>query len=341
MPRPVQEFLKLKRRPDPNPFIVVFGEEEFLKRRAMKAINDWVLGDERNDFGYVVFDGKQADLPQVLDEVRTPPFIGDGKLVVVEDGDPFVSKFRDRLLAYLEHPSTNGVLVLNLKVFDKRTKLYTKADAEQLVIEAATMKLGYVASWVVHWCEAEHQKTISRDAADWLVELSGNDLGILDQELAKLASAAGNSPTISTELVKSLVSGSRLEDAFRLLDLTFEGNIAFALEQLDRMLVAGEAPIGLLAMITSQLRKLGKVAQEVKFGTPLEQAVWSVGIPPFAIERSLDQMKKVGRARAERLLQTLLKADLAIKGGSVCSPRTIIEMLLIDLSRRPPATSKL
>ena len=52
--------------------------------------------------------GDQASLADVLDEVRTLPFLARCRVVIVEGADPFVTAHRKELEAYAEKPSTLG-----------------------------------------------------------------------------------------------------------------------------------------------------------------------------------------------------------------------------------------
>ena len=84
----------------------------------------------------------------------------------------------------------------------------------------------------------------------------GPELGLLDQELAKLALSAAGDKKITSEMVQKLVGGWRAKTTWDMLDLALEGKAAEALRQIDRLLAGGEAPVGLLAQISASLRRL-------------------------------------------------------------------------------------
>src|SRR3954471_8299052 len=80
------------------PVCVVFGNEPFLKRLAKQALRDQLLG-VNSETPIATFDGETAQWRDVIDEISTVSLFGGGgpRLAIVEDGDKFVSEFRDKL----------------------------------------------------------------------------------------------------------------------------------------------------------------------------------------------------------------------------------------------------
>ena len=110
-----------------------------------------------------------------------------------------------------------------------------------------------------------------------LVEMVGPELGLLDQELAKLALMAGNDKKITPEMVQKMVGGWRAKTTWEMLDLALDGNVAEALRQIDRLLASGEAPIGLLAQISASLRRLAAATRLI---LQAEAAGRRIGVGP-------------------------------------------------------------
>ena len=72
-------------------------------------------------------------------------------------------------------------------------------------------------------------------AADALLELLPPELGILEQELAKLSLLVGKSGAIDVSLVAENVGGWRTRTTWDMVDAAAEGRAAEALEQLGRL----------------------------------------------------------------------------------------------------------
>jgi DNA polymerase-3 subunit delta len=336
MPAKASDFLSKKRRGPAPPIVVVFGDEEFLHRQCAQQIKKWILGDDPDDFCYSTYDGSQVTWPSVHDELRTPPFLGDRRLIVIDDADDFVSAHRTSLEAYLAKPSTCSTLTLMVSSWPSNTKLAKATEENGLAIDAASPKPWLVPDWTVQWARSKYGKSINKEAASWLVELVGVHLGQIDQELGKLVASVGDQEEITAERVDQLVVGTRTDTPFKLLDMLLEGQLAKSLEMLDRQFVAGESPVGILAMVTSQLRRLARAARETDFGISTAEGLKAAGIPPFAIEKARQHLNHFGRARMESMLRRLLQADLDLKGSSALSPRTVVERLFVELARARP-----
>ena len=171
-----------------------------------------------------------------------------------------------------------------------------------------------------------------------LVEMIGPELGLLDQELAKLALLVGADNTITPEMVGQSVGGWRAKTTWEMLDAALAGNVREAMTQLDRLLGSGETPVGLLAQISASLRRFAAATRlilqaeaagrRIGIRAALEQA----GIRPFVLQKAERQLRHLGRQRGAQLYDWLLEADLDLKGDSAMPPRLILERLIVRLA---------
>src|SRR5262249_27654591 len=194
-----------------------------------------------------------------------------------------------------------------------------------------------LAEWCRQWASGQHKKQLLVAAAQLLVDLVGADMGLLAQEIAKLAVYAGDAARIGPEDVDKVVGNNGAENTFKIFDSIGKGDPAGALTLLDRLLGQGEEPIRLLGAFGWQLRRLAQAARLNALGTPLASAVEQVGFPPFKSRECEQLMRHLGRRRLERLYDWLLEADLGMKGASQLPPRTILERLVLRLALPNPA----
>src|SRR5258707_6414390 len=82
------------------------GSDAFLQLQKLAVILERTSADAQR----VDVDGERADLAEVLDEVRSFAMFGGGKVVVVQNADAFITRFREQLGEYLSHPSNNATL---------------------------------------------------------------------------------------------------------------------------------------------------------------------------------------------------------------------------------------
>ena len=321
-------FLERSPPSTPEPVYVLAGEEHFLKRLALAKIQSFVLGGAADEFGRSTYEGESVEWAAVGDELSTLPFASARRLVVVYDADPFISANRDKLESYLERPSRTGVLALVVKSWKSNTRL-AKALPDAATIECNGPR--QLAAWCTKWAAGQYGKKLDSGAAGLLVELAGPDMGVLDQELAKLAAYVGEAAQISSKDVDLLVGHSRQLTAWQMLDAVAEGNRAKALATLHHLFEQGEEPIAILGAISWQLRREAQVARLCQEGGSIASAVSKAGLPPFKQDKVLQHLRLLG-PRSLQLYDWLLEADLALKSTAALPPRVVLEKLVVRLA---------
>jgi len=323
----------------PKPVCVVFGDESFLKLHSLARLREAVLGTDEGDFSLTTFEGPGAELRDVLGELATVAMFGDGKrLVVVDDADDFVSRNRPKLEDYVARPAATGVLVLQLKSFPGNTRLYKAVVAGGMAIDCSAPRAAGLSRWLSTWAKQAHGVQLAPSAADVLIELVGAEMGLLDQELAKLALSSGADKKVTAEMVHQLAGGWRTRTAWEMLDAALAGDVRGAMQQLDRLVAAGESPVGLLGQISASLRRFAAAtrlvlqAEAAGRRIALRGALEQAGFRSFVLQKAERQLRHLGRRRGGQLYRWLLQADLDLKGASALPPRLILERLIVRLA---------
>ena len=243
-----------------QPFYVVAGDEDFLKRRVLALLPGIVLGDVDPEFASTNFPGDKTDFSTVRNELDAVSFFSERRLVVIDQADPFITKNRAALEEYVDNPAEKGVLVLEAKTFPATTKLY-KAIPEASLILCKAPADHKLPAWCVAWCQAQYGKKLATAASQLLVELVGTSMGILDQELHKLTDFVGALPVIEAKHVDELVGRSRGANVFGIIEAIGNAQPTTALKILTELFEQGEEPMKLMGAIGYQLRKLARVAR--------------------------------------------------------------------------------
>lgn len=322
-----------------RPVCAVFGSESFLRRQVILVLRAAVLAGDDADLSLTTFEGRDTlfrDVHEVLSTVAM--FGGERRLAVVEDADDFVTRYRPQLEDYVAKPSRSGVLVLDLDSLPSNTRLYKAIAAQGLAIDCAPPSPARLGKWLADWAKQHHRVAIASSAADMLVELIGPELGLLDQELAKLALLAGSDRKVTPEMIESSVGGWRVRTAWEMLDAALEGQVADAMLQLDRLLSSGEQPVGILAQISASLRRFAAAtrlvvqAEKAKRRINLREVLEQTGVRSFVVQKVERQLRRIGRNRGVQLYRWLLQADLDLKGDSTMPPRLVLERLIVRLA---------
>ncbi len=351
----------------PRLVCVVAGEDGFLRHEVRVSLCNQLLrsgnqqkeeaGEEVDDlFDLTTCAGREAELSDVFDALRERSLFGTSqRVVVVEDADPFVKRYRPQLEKYMERPIRDALLVLDLQSWLKTTRLAKAVAKLGLTIHCrvpqqgreATTLVKQLKDWLIHTAQNVHGVRLQRPAVDLLLERMPREVGILYQEVAKLALLVDpGAKTIDRQLVDEQVGGWRARKTWDMIDAAAEGRADDALKQLDRLIASGEDPHALLPQMASTFRRftlavrLYENADRQGQRLSLKQALEQAGIPKFKLQSAEGQLRQIGRERARRLLGWLLAADLELKGYNSTPQRArrVIETLVVRLSRQasPP-----
>ncbi|HEY7116262.1 MAG TPA: DNA polymerase III subunit delta, partial [Tepidisphaeraceae bacterium] len=158
-----------------TPVYALVGEDAFLQTQRLQEIAAQLPKDAQR----IDVDGERAELADVLDELRSFAMFGGGKVVVVGNGDEFISRFREQLENYCEHPSNSATLVLRCEAMQKNHRIYKIIQKNGKVEECEPPNARELPGWIVQRARSAHGLAVTGDAAAMLAELIGNDLGRL------------------------------------------------------------------------------------------------------------------------------------------------------------------
>jgi DNA polymerase III subunit delta len=283
---------------------VIVGEDGFRVRRQVEALLDRLLDAEQRTMCLYQPKASEAQLREVLDELRTLPFLAPRRVVLLEDAGEFISEYREGLEKYFDAPSSCGVLILTVKSWPGNTRLAKKLPAVGELIEIGEIKRFQLPSFVTQCAREEFQKTISMEAAEMLVEWVGDEVGLLHSEVEKLAVFVGDRKAITPEDVESLIGHIRVMGAFDVIDRLASRNLSGALDALRQMFAADKsAEYTVIGAFAYHLRQLISV-----------RALQDQGLSQEQIGRQLRLWDK----RAANLCRQAGQMDLRMLGGLIC-----------------------
>lgn len=319
-----------------GPVIVLHGDEAHLKNNAITRLAQSLLGPDADaSMGLVPFDGKQCDFKTVKGELQTVSMFGSARVIVVHAADDFVTEHRPALEAYCDKPSSRSTLVLELKTWRANTKLAKKIAEMGLELDCSQLEGNALAKWLAEQAESQYGKQLTRDAAALLPELAGTSLTLLAQELAKLASFVGDGKRIGVDEVRQLVGGWKAETTWTMVNAIRDGKPGEALECIQKLLHAGEAPQKILGGMNFVFRRIANATEKSR-SMPLPAALKEAGVYYKELDLVERYLRRIGRDRAERIIPRLVAADRGLKGASRVSDRLQIENLVLWLTGTVP-----
>jgi len=317
-----------------NSIYVIAGKEESLVNDQRQKLLDQLLEPQQRPTGLFSVDAAEVCTCDILDELRTAPFLTEKRVVVVKDADKFISENRPLLEKYFDNPCPTGILILTVNNWDARTKLAKKLPAVGRLISVTQPQFRQLPSRLIQYAHEAHSKNLTKDTAELLIELSGDDLPRLYSEIDKLAVFADSENTITASHVESLIGHNRIFGAFAVIDAIISGNITKAVNRLRSMFAEDKsAEYTVVGAFAFHFRRMfnAKVLLE-KGKRPAEIAnqlrIWGNKGSFFA------QLRKMTLAELGSILQQLAQIDYAIKTGQT-KAKVAIEQLVIGLTACP------
>ncbi|MEJ7595208.1 MAG: DNA polymerase III subunit delta [Planctomycetaceae bacterium] len=331
------EFLSSKEPIAAHGVLVMYGPERFFRPEILHRIPGVTSEDAESTI--TRFNGEHAEIRMVMTELRTVSMFGDQRIVLIDDADDFVTAHRPVLEKYVASPAKGSLLILDVKSLPKNTKLFKLVEQHGVAVECSELTGANLLKWLQRVAKDQYGKTLDRENAALIVQLAGDGLGMLLQEIAKLASLVGDVVEITREDVTKVVGGWRTETTWVMLDAVRDGHAGKALQALDKLMISGESPQKVLGGVTYTFRKLAEATERARAGTPLRDAISGSGIFPNAIAASEVYLRRIGFERASRILQLLIEADTEMKGGSRVDPKLLLERLFVRLAGEPVVLS--
>jgi len=316
-----------------KPIYVIHGPDGFLRDAHRREIVAHLIGRADPQLCVSTFDA-DAELADVLDELRTVPFLAPRRVVIVRNADAFVSAHRSQLEKYLQSPAQTASLILIVLSWKANTRLYKTVQRIGEALDCSAPQRG-LDRWLAQ-AAAKRNKKLAPDAAELLAEWVGNDLATMDAELEKLSLYVGERSGITVEDVSALVAATAGPGAFALTNAIIDGQTTAALEALGGMVNSRGDEFRTLSLIGGHLRRALRGAELAAAGKPPESAL-NPRTPPQRKRAFAAMVRQRGLAGIRRDFRRMIRADLAMKSGA--RPMAALQELVVALCWRQSGAS--
>jgi DNA polymerase-3 subunit delta len=310
-------------------FVILHGRDGFTIGERLRRF-EAELKAAHGDLSRFDFDGTNARLVDVLDELRTFGLLATHKLVVVDKAEQFVSGegVRAALERYAENPMQEATLVL-------RSESWRPGNLDKLVAAVGTVLKceppdeSTAALWCARRAEKAHGISIDDRTVAALIERVGSDLARLDSELAKFGAYLATEPEgarrVTPELVVKLTGQSREEAAWEVQSAVLSGRPLEAIRMVRGLVEISQGPEQLILWSLVDLaRKMHDAARMLAEGADDPSIARQVKLWGPSQAPTLRAARRLGPARAARLFDDAVDLDRRSKSGLAGDlPRTL------------------
>ncbi len=311
----------------PSTFFFV-GHDDKLKEKALKDLSSRLLEPSARQLDYKVFYGDEASAGEILDYVRTMPFIADKRFVVVKRFDSLPAKDKSRLVEYVRDPARSSYLVLDAwddSILEDYGDLNKFAEIRRFGYPAGNELL----TWIKQYLEAQDKK-IDADAVDVLKELEGQSAAYITNELEKLIAFSGERKNVTGRDVEEVLGRSVLTSAFDLAGAIGNNNIGKAMDIISELLLTGKKPHEIIGILCWYFKRLARAKILSGKGENDARIIGILRISRKYSAEFLDHLKKHDIRLIAAKMQILLAADLEIKRTKY-NPFLILEFAVMKL----------
>lgn len=313
--------------------VLLHGPDDFLRAEYTAKLKE-ALQAIHPDLDTLRFEGAAAKAADVLDECRSFGLMRQHKLVIVEQADQLVKEANRPLFEkYAESPAEDATLVLRADKWypGNLDKLIAKVGS---VIKCDEVSEPQALNWSIARAKKRHDATLEPDAARLLIERVGAQLGRIDSELAKLATAAGPGGSITREAVAAAVGATREEEAWAIQQTLLSGDTEATLRQLrDIIEVSRQSEAAVSWAVIDLLRKLHAASAGLRAGRKPFDLIKALKLWGPSADTVMNAARQVEPDRARRLFLAAVEADTRQKTG-LSDPLRSLESLVVGLAPR-------
>ena len=313
-----------------RPFYIIVGTENYLALSSQRMIEASVKDKSSHESARTILEGKGLTTQNLLDSLQAIPLFGEKQLVIIKNAQNISKSVLDELIPFFSKPFTSSSTVLVATKLDGRSRFAQAAVKSPHVgmVDCKPLYPNQVPSWInmeMH----RHKKQISQEAAHYLADLVGNDLGSLAQALEHITLFVGSRPTVELKDVEEAIAETTQRSVFELTDAIGNRNEKRSLAILKNLLDHGTSPVLILNMIARHFRILTK-AKEIEGRSTSHEVANYLGVKPFFAKNYLEQSHKFKEGELKKKFGALSQCDRELKSSRIPKER-ILEKLILEL----------
>ncbi len=277
------------------------GDKDYIKKEISK------ISKKFNEENIVNYDLSEVDIATVLQDLDTVSLFGD-KLVICINIDSLEDT--DLLNKYLDHPSTNILILVSYKELDKRKKI-TKLLQDKTKYKEF---LEYDVFSIIK--DNLEDFKMSNMTINLLVNYCNNNVNRIENELEKLKVYKIKEKEITTEDVELLVKKSLDATIFNLIDAINVGTVERIFKIYNNLLEEGETEEKIMYTIANHYRLLFQIREKLNDKKD-DEIIKEYRMHSYRFAKLKEQTQLISRDKNLQILKDLSNLDIGIKKGKI------------------------
>ena len=307
-------------------FTLIGEEEKLAKTWLEEKLSNW-MEEVWRPFNLHVLDGKKFSLEEFSTLVQSFPMGSRFRVIVLKNIGEIDLATRKQIPIVAQNALDSTHIIFWLLPASDFKKLSLPKNLEDFLQKGEIAKFNLKKNEKELWFQKvlkEKNLLFSREAELFLLEATGGNLELLENELEKIAEFG---PIITKEDLELLSVQHEEKNFFELLDALGERDPKKALSILKSLLKQGEHPLRILSALAGQIRLFWQIkALQEERKSPSEMATL-LGIHPFRITKAIGHVRRFKLAELAKFAEWSARADWSLKTGRQ-EPQYVLEILL-------------
>ena len=311
-----------------RPVYLLYGEETYLKNQYKNRLKNAIL-QEGDTMNFSLYQGKGISARQIIDQAETLPFFAARRLILIEQSG-FFKNACPELAEYLPSLPEETILIFVEDEVDKRGKMFKAVKQKGRIAELGRQDGRTLQAWILGMLKRE-QKNITGDALRLFLEMAGDDMEHIANELEKLLCFTYGKDAIETQDVQEICTVTTESRIFDMIRALADQRQKEALDLYYDLLSLKEPPMRILFLIARQFNQMLQLKDLKEQGLDSGTAASRAGLAPFIAKRSLAQAERFEKKELLQAVQDCVSAEEAVKTGRL-GDRLAVEMLIVKYS---------
>ncbi len=343
-----------------KPVYLIFGNETYLIDKGREALKNAVV-TSFPELNYTRLEGEKLEADELSAACRTFPFGTEKRLVEVRNPEILRSKGRGReededeeenedekasapgkdaqpFIEVLQNlDDTVCLLLLSYgSINKKRKKLLDEVKKHGAVLEFNRVERDELAQWIKKTLGKSGKNIGPRElnhfisSTGYLDKNGSKTLYDLENEIKKLTGFMGNSTEVTIEHIEAIVPRNIENDIFKLINACYEKDTGRSLRIFNDLLLEGETTLGVLALLSSQVKNMLKVYELYEKKYNRRGISEKLKLHEYTVKLCIQYGSSIKRQALQSAFRKCLDTDLSIKSGGM-GDRLAMEMLLAGL----------
>lgn len=344
------------RNKDFDRLYLLYGTDDYLKKHYASFIPQKTIEREYEAFNLHILDGADTSFEEIADCANALPLMGGYACTVIHDMNLTElisekntdeeekridenSKRFEKLIEIISDIPESSIVIFwldTIEVNDRNGKWIKIIKTFAKYGSAVKLNSRSLSELAKLLCKSAAQRgcTLNRDIAYYMINIVGDDMGTLRNELDKLCLYKKGEDIAKEDIDECVILGAQAK-IFSLTKLIITGKADEAFRDLDLLIKQKEEPAKILAIVSGAYVDMYRVKAAIQSGLNFSDVATyykEYKNKMFTLENAVSLSKRYSLEQLSNAIDLFYEADTRLKSTRI-DGKVLLEYLILDLLR--------